>query len=257
MVLNEDSDRLEDEAGLYCKQMQHLQGTTVPKFYGLFSGTYINMSRKTRAVRCIITEEWGTSMATVKHIPMELRITIAEAALRIHAAGVQHNDLRLTNILISSDNSEVRITDFDNAGEHDCGRAMPVILYSWEPTLADFGCQEIHDFMCYFGLWTPDDVFYLHRWHSIHLSSTAEEMLENAKPDVPGEPEEQLLAKADAVLKQYTKRYGARFPFIGPPGSPIEEGTDAASFARLEPKVIGLDRLEKCRKPVKTHELAA
>lgn len=81
-------------------------------------------------------------------------ITIAEAVLRIHAAGVQHNDLRLANILISADKSEVRIVDFDDASEHTCARAMPVILYAWKPTIADFGCREIHDFVKDLGIWT-------------------------------------------------------------------------------------------------------
>ncbi|GJE90082.1 serine/threonine protein kinase [Phanerochaete sordida] len=247
IVLNEDSDRLEDEARLYTERMKHLQGTTVPRFYGLFSGTYVNPAGRTRAIRCIIVEEWGSSMSKITHLPMSLRITIIEAVLRIHAAGVKHNDLRFPNILISEDKSEVRIVDFDNASEHTCPRSMPVILYAWEPTLADFGCREIHDFVSDLEIWTSATVRYLGRLHSVHLSPTAEEMFKSAQPDVPDEPEERLLARAETLLKNYATLYGARFPFIGPPGSPIYEGEDAASRAVLEPKVINVDRLEKCR----------
>lgn len=73
IVFNEDSDRLEDEAKLYTEKMKHLQGTTVPRFYGLFSGTYVNMLGRTRVMRCIIVEAWGSSMTTLKRIPMSLR----------------------------------------------------------------------------------------------------------------------------------------------------------------------------------------
>ncbi|GJE90084.1 hypothetical protein PsYK624_062070 [Phanerochaete sordida] len=256
IVFDEDSDRLEDEAELYTHKMKHLQGTTVPRFYGLFSGTYVNMLGRTRAIRCIIVEAWGSSPTTLKRVPMSLRITIAEAVLRIHAAGVQHNDLRLPNILISPDKREVRIVDFDNASQHDCPRAMPVILYAWEPTLAEFGCSELHDFISNLGIWTLDTIRYLGRLHSVHFSSTPEKMLKNAKSEptatIPDEPEDQLLARADTLLKNYYKRYGARFPFIGPPGNPIYEGLDEASCAMLEPKVVSVDRLEKCRPPIET-----
>lgn len=78
-------------------------------------------------------------------------------------------------------------------------------------------------------------------------------MLKNAKPDIPNEPEDQLLARADTLLQKYVKRYGARFPFIGPPGSPIDEGLDEASCAELEPKVINVDRLERCCQSPQTH----
>ncbi|GJE90087.1 hypothetical protein PsYK624_062100 [Phanerochaete sordida] len=254
IAFNEDSDRLEDEAELYTHKMKHLQGTTIPRFYGLFSGTYINMLGKTRAIRCIILEAWGASMTTLKRVPMSRRITIAEAVLRIHAAGVQHNDLRLANILISADKSEVRIVDFDDASEHPCARAMPVILYAWKPTIADFGCREIHDFVKDLGIWTLATVRYLGQLHSVHLSSTAEKMLKHAKPDIPNEPEDHLLARADTLLQKYAKRYGTRFPFIGPPGSPIDEGLDEASCALLEPKVVNVDRLEQCRPSTETRD---
>lgn len=73
IILNEDSDRLEAEASLYIKQLNHLQGTTVPRFYGLFRGRYINTFGRERDIRCIILESCGSPITNVLHKPMKFR----------------------------------------------------------------------------------------------------------------------------------------------------------------------------------------
>ena len=47
---------LEQEAGLYVGKLQHLQGRSVPHFYGLFKASYTTSSGRKREVACIMLE---------------------------------------------------------------------------------------------------------------------------------------------------------------------------------------------------------
>ena len=82
------------------------------------------------------------------------RIKILEALMRIHSAGVQHNDIKPDNILLSDDD-EVRIIDFDLAMEHNCKRKLPIELYEYKPLKYEFGCYEIFEVAEAMGIWTP------------------------------------------------------------------------------------------------------
>ena len=54
-----DPDRLNDEAAFYMTRLKALQGSTVPKFYGLFAGMYITAGGRKRRMACILLESWG------------------------------------------------------------------------------------------------------------------------------------------------------------------------------------------------------
>ncbi|EKM59914.1 uncharacterized protein PHACADRAFT_181850 [Phanerochaete carnosa HHB-10118-sp] len=229
MTFNEDSDRLEDEAGFYSTQLKPLQDSAVPKFYGLFTGTYINSSGRNRAVRCILLEPWGSPLQDIEACPMKLRIAIVEAVLRIHAAGVQHNDLCESNILISADGREARLVDFDHATKHRCMRRMRITLYSYPPLEADVQCEEVYEIASIMDIWPPRYVWIHGIKYSIHGCPTPTKFLELRGANTQGYTREQLLEEAEAVIGEYVREYGDRFRFIGEPGNPtdIAEPTDS------------------------------
>lgn len=76
--------------------------------------------------------------------------------MRIHQAGVEHTVLEsLSNVLVANDGLDVRIIDFDSAVQHRCTRRMPVTLYSYPPTEAEFCCTEIYELAVKLAIWTP------------------------------------------------------------------------------------------------------
>ena len=78
-----------------------------------------------------------------------------EALLRVHATGIQHNDLRQSNILISTDGSEVRLIDFDEASEHQCRRRKQITLYTYPPPEIEVMCEEVSETAWVMTIWTP------------------------------------------------------------------------------------------------------
>lgn len=179
----------------------------------------------------------------------------------------------MSNILISMDGSEVRFIDFDRAFVHPCGRRMPVVLYSYPPTLHEFGCEEIHDLVSFLGVWTPGmiSVGVIPRIHSalllppketveclgekfsVHRSSTPEKMVKYLKSHEEDAGPDGLMKEARAVLGRYRELYESRFPFSGEPGHPknrSDGGLDLDEAARsrgiMEPIVLGSERLKLC-----------
>ena len=76
IVFGSDPDKLDDlndEATFYTTKLKALQGSTVPKFYGLFAGMYTNALGRTRRMTCILLESWGAPLKRMNDCPMKLR----------------------------------------------------------------------------------------------------------------------------------------------------------------------------------------
>lgn len=78
-----------------------------------------------------------------------------EAILRVHAASIQHNDLRESNILVSANNLEVRLIDFGEATEHQCRCRKQIVLYSYPPSESEVMCDEVYETAYVMDIWTP------------------------------------------------------------------------------------------------------
>ena len=76
IVFGSDPDKLDDlndEATFYTTKLKALQGSTVPKFYGLFAGMYTKALGRKRRMACLLLEFWGAPMKSLKICPMRLR----------------------------------------------------------------------------------------------------------------------------------------------------------------------------------------
>lgn len=83
MILGYQCERLEDEAKFYCTQLKDLQGSTVPRFYGLFTGSYKNMAGKARPLACVMLEPFGSPASTLDAWPMQLRCVLVSSVVNL------------------------------------------------------------------------------------------------------------------------------------------------------------------------------
>ncbi|PBL04278.1 hypothetical protein ARMGADRAFT_905691, partial [Armillaria gallica] len=102
----EEFSRLQQEAKVYDKNLRNLQGTVVPKCYGLFATN--NRGTKTG---CLVLEY----CATAKILSLdEYRQNVRAAVNKIHQAGIIHGGVGCSSHILSTRDG-VRIIDFANA----------------------------------------------------------------------------------------------------------------------------------------------
>jgi tRNA A-37 threonylcarbamoyl transferase component Bud32 len=82
---------------------------------------------------------------------------LVDAVDRLHLHGVSHGDLYERNIL-SHDGRPILI-DIEKMQTHSCGRRMIVLQGAIAPTVEEFGCPELHDFIMRCGLWSSSRFF--------------------------------------------------------------------------------------------------
>ncbi|KAK0246157.1 hypothetical protein EDD85DRAFT_803290 [Armillaria nabsnona] len=122
--------RLQQEAGLYDQNLRYLQGTVVPKCYGLFA-----TKNRGQTTGCLVLEH----CATVININFdEYRLKAMAAISEIHQAGIIHGGVKRSSHILSTRDG-VRIIDFANARQVDpkCASAREaqrkelLILKNW------------------------------------------------------------------------------------------------------------------------------
>ena len=164
-------NELRDEGELYAVNLRELQGIHVPICYGYFESPCRDTYGRKRTMGFLLLEYCGETLdweledtpEDIQYVSLRClrassdavrRINIIEAVGSIHDAGVQHNDIKPDNILVS-DADKIRIVDFDMATPHQCKGDLPVNLYAYEPFEDEFGCYELFEIVQEFGLWTP------------------------------------------------------------------------------------------------------
>ncbi|GJE91917.1 hypothetical protein PsYK624_080690 [Phanerochaete sordida] len=151
----EDIFELEREAYFYQHNLRELQGTVVPRFYGLYKGSRIDEDGKEWTVVCIILEHFPADRSVPYwERPLEIREDIAYGMLDVHFAGIRHNDFDDDHILVS-DQGKIRIVGFDQATEHKCGAKDDINVWGYEQSAVKFGCIEMHSVIKLLDLWTP------------------------------------------------------------------------------------------------------
>ncbi|TDL16552.1 hypothetical protein BD410DRAFT_755325 [Rickenella mellea] len=145
---------LVEEASLYEKQAKAAQGTALPVFYGIYHGTV-----DSRSITCLILEYCGSPMEnSLDEASEEFSFKVAKRLMTLHSAGLQHNDISESNIVVNND--EPRLIDLGHATLHTCKRTLDIEPNELRPTMLKFGCRELHNFASQQGIWEPTDIFY-------------------------------------------------------------------------------------------------
>ncbi|KDQ07947.1 hypothetical protein BOTBODRAFT_589430 [Botryobasidium botryosum FD-172 SS1] len=103
-------DFLLQEAYIYQHQLECLQGSVVPRHYGVFSGDR-------RVV--LVTAYARKSLDSFEGLDVETKKTILDHIITLHRNGVRHGDVGPDNITMGSD-GHPRVIDFSHASAHIC-----------------------------------------------------------------------------------------------------------------------------------------
>ncbi|KAF9267006.1 hypothetical protein L218DRAFT_920703 [Marasmius fiardii PR-910] len=136
---------LQREASFYENELFHLQGSVVPRYYGLYRGKLLNFSpppqstiarsyREPPTSACMILE-YCSGHGSIPLSPGELRRRTMIATQKLHQAGVVHGDLlnhrHVLDLGYNGNKGGVRIVDFSMAHRHHrCPQSIG-------------GCQEL------------------------------------------------------------------------------------------------------------------
>ncbi|PSR82306.1 hypothetical protein PHLCEN_2v6097 [Hermanssonia centrifuga] len=250
-IMKGDTMPLEAEADLYSTELKDLQGTDVPRFFGLFTG--VIKAYRTR-IACILLEYCGPTMggyfddydmatrlvALTSRVVLTLnpmltglnRGKIIEAFVRIHNAGVQHNDIETYHVILDqsdSENLKVRIIDFDNAEKHTCTRKMEIRPYGFAPWRGDFMCWELYDLALDTDFWTPTWFSFMGFTVSVFETCDPKSLAEYVAPYFTLWPRDVLEKKAQELLQEFRDKYRDRAEFLDYPfdGFTDSDGSDS------------------------------
>ncbi|KAJ7172369.1 hypothetical protein C8R46DRAFT_1085709 [Mycena filopes] len=151
-ALREDLvDDLEEEGRVYCEALQTLQGTAVPRCFGMYTG----MGEEGQPIACLVLEFWGECLQQpFQVLPLQLKMQILERVGAIHREGLLHGDFAERNVLLHD--GDIRIIDFDQTeAGHDCHCQMN-FTPGKKPEMAEFGCDQLFE-LCqsYLRIWDP------------------------------------------------------------------------------------------------------
>ncbi|KAK0481816.1 hypothetical protein IW261DRAFT_1607072 [Armillaria novae-zelandiae] len=125
---------LQWEEKVYNQCLRGLQGTVVPKCYGLF-GT----NDRGRKTGCLVLEHCATAN-DIKHADYCRKVMVA--IIKIHQAGIIHGDVRRSSHILSTPDG-VRIIDFSNAKIHECPNAQPRLMDTRYAPESGTQCNEL------------------------------------------------------------------------------------------------------------------
>jgi len=151
-------------------------------------------------VACLVTGYCARRLPVpVYGMSWEYRVSLIDAVIQLHSAGVQHNELIGGSILVD-DNGRPIIVDFDLATIHECEQEMDVIFDDVEPDKDDFGCDEVHNICNLVRAWKPGHIRYLKTYRPLILDP---EVLANKAPDWVSP--EVALVEARRAISDYEK----------------------------------------------------
>ncbi|OSX66907.1 hypothetical protein POSPLADRAFT_1080420, partial [Postia placenta MAD-698-R-SB12] len=137
-------DRLYNEACIYEGNLKRLQGTFVPKFYGLF------LAKIGVTPVCCIVLEWccGTPTQDIRELNRQKMLATAQ----IHSVGVDHGLLKDGHHFVVDSRNRLRIVDFGVAYVHECKGGIPLLKRRDENTPEVCSeCRELRDMENTFG----------------------------------------------------------------------------------------------------------
>ncbi|KAF5371350.1 hypothetical protein D9615_009702 [Tricholomella constricta] len=129
---------LTEEAEVYKGALESLQGTAVPRCYGLYNGYGVDGE----PIACLMLEYWGECIhQPFEHLPLNVRIRILQRLGDIHKQGLVHGDFAERNVLELD--GDVRIIDFDQTENHRCDCDMDFRPGEMSPDMQEFGCAQL------------------------------------------------------------------------------------------------------------------
>ncbi|KAK7062818.1 hypothetical protein VNI00_000312 [Paramarasmius palmivorus] len=167
-------DDLAQEAEVYRNALEPLQGSAIPRCYGLFTGE----GEEGQEIACLVLEYCGESLdQPFCLLPLDVRMRILERLYELHKCGVHHGDFAERNVL--KYNNDIRLIDFDQTEFHDCdcNQTFDVRPGAKLPRPEDFGCPALWE-ICRFEMRIWDEscdfqeVFYNRKASKIMTSTS-------------------------------------------------------------------------------------
>ncbi|KAJ7632723.1 hypothetical protein FB45DRAFT_913289 [Roridomyces roridus] len=133
-------DALKEESRVYSGALHSLQGSVIPRCFGL----YVGVGEEDQQIGCLVLEHFGECIQQpFSFLPLDLKIRIMDSIASIHRQGLLHGDFAERNVLVQD--GDVRIIDFDQTEwGHDC----PVLNFCPEdhlPDISDLRCNYLLD----------------------------------------------------------------------------------------------------------------
>ncbi|KAK7060916.1 hypothetical protein VNI00_000649 [Paramarasmius palmivorus] len=157
LKVGESLDDIGTEAACY-EDMAHLQGSSIPRFYGVFrvetkSGGYLPG---------LVLERFGESLQQFfDTLERGVRARILDHLVKIHKAGFILNDLEERNVLY--DGSDIRLIDFKHALPHEPECHTTYDFLNAPERLTDHErdtmmCYDMYSAACEMDFWESSEV---------------------------------------------------------------------------------------------------
>ncbi|KAJ3559585.1 hypothetical protein NM688_g249 [Phlebia brevispora] len=223
------------ETEIYQTTLRDMQGSFIPKFYGMYVGTVFRWP-----AACIIVEDCGRSLPAFNSLSYEWRAKAVEVLMAIHSRGLQHNDFRPGNIVVDDLQSPTRLVliDFEHATPHECQRKIDIALFQYPPPYMEFGCRELHRAARETCVWTPADVELFGTWVDVAYCGSPEQLLKVTPYNTSSYTYEQALNRAKNALYRYLTRWADRKDYV--------LAFCQTRFVLLRPKEYGNDSFRAC-----------
>ncbi|KII90557.1 hypothetical protein PLICRDRAFT_39132 [Plicaturopsis crispa FD-325 SS-3] len=202
-----DAASLIREYQWYQNQLRSLQGTVIPRCYGVFRGEYHGLW-----ITSLVLQYCGQPRESPFNLTEKAyNVQTIDNLLEIHDCGVCHRDFSERHIL--DNDGQPFVVDFRHAELHDCGRDL-IIVGDWRPTADDFGCDEVRDAAWNMRLWRelqtrPNDST---AWNE--ETATVEDLADSFLPGDPVVARQVMAQRAYEFVRQVDedlKRTGGEF----------------------------------------------
>ncbi|KAK7036582.1 hypothetical protein VNI00_011515 [Paramarasmius palmivorus] len=152
LKIHAKTEQAEAEAQHY-KEMKGLQGSVIPRFYGLFQGKTLFGDH----VAGIILERFGEPVdKSLDDLDRKTKARILDCMDKIHKAGLAPDDIGPENVL--SDGKDIRINDFTNTYPHECRSTYDYLnapeIVKQEELRPALMCWELYALASEIGFWT-------------------------------------------------------------------------------------------------------
>ncbi|KAF5365116.1 hypothetical protein D9758_011024 [Tetrapyrgos nigripes] len=145
---------LAQEAAVYFGPLKSLQGKSIPRCFGFYTGAGV----EGQEIACLVLECWGEVLSE-PFAMLSLDVRILERLREMHRCGLHHGDFAERNVLMY--NNDIRFIDFDQVEGHECdcdtkldsddGVGLP-------PDLDKVGCPLLYLIGWEMGIWDDSDV---------------------------------------------------------------------------------------------------